>query len=77
MSEHEKLTSDVTRADAGSAGAGEASREAAKGPWFWNFEGCWILKRELFDDAGNHDGYEMLDGDYDQLARDHAASVRP
>lgn len=38
-----------------------------KGPWFWNFEGCWVIKREVFDEHGEHAGYELLDGDYTRL----------
>ena len=45
------------------------------GPWFWNFEGVWILKRETFDDDGNHSGYELLDGDYDTVAHEHATKT--
>jgi hypothetical protein len=41
---------------------------AKKGPWFWSFEGVWLLKRQLFDEFEAHAGYELLDGDYDDVA---------
>lgn len=38
------------------------------GPWFASDEGVIVFKRQLFDEDGNHAGYELLDGDYDALA---------
>jgi hypothetical protein len=37
-----------------------------KGVWFVDLEG--VIKRKIYDDDGNPNGYELLVGDYREIA---------
>src|SRR5688572_10770537 len=47
---------------------------ASYGPWFVNYEGANVVKRECFDEFGEHCGYQLLDGEYDAVANAAAAA---